>query len=79
MKPLHTILRQYRVLQLGLILFLCYVTYELTEWMTQSPFSELSDWHVAPITATLPALVAGLFALANSVMKKNEIDDHDRE
>lgn len=78
-RPLYILLRQYRALQILLTLFLCYITYIIVEWLIESPFKDLSDWHVAPIATTLPALIAGLFAIVNSVMKRNEIDEHDKE
>jgi hypothetical protein len=72
---MHEILRQYRVLQMSLIVFLSTITWLLIDWITQTPFNELQDWHLAPVTAALPALIAGLFGLANSVMKGNQKDE----
>ena len=72
---MHETLRKYRVLQMSLIVFLSAVTWILIDWITAVPFNELQDWHLAPVTAALPALIAGLFGLANSVMKRNEKDE----
>ena len=75
MKPPHILLRQYRVLQIALTGYLSYLAWVLVKWLTATPFSELSDWHVAPVTATVPALVLGLLKIVESVAKRNESDE----
>ncbi len=79
MKPLHILLRQYRVLPILLTIFLSYLAWVLVGWMIATPFASLSTWHIAPITAALPALIAGLFKLVETVNKRFEVDDHDKE
>lgn len=78
-RPLHVILRQYRVLQIILTVFLCVITWNIVEWIMVTPYKELSDWQVGVIATTLPALIGGLFAIVNTVAKKAERDDdHNR-
>ena len=78
-KPLHLVIRQYRVVQISLTVFLSYITYEIVDWMTATSYIELQNWHLAPVTAALPALVAGLFKLVDSIIKRNEIDECDKD
>lgn len=77
--PLHIVLRQYRVLQIFLVLFLCYVTYVLLMWVTAGTFAALSPVQAGVIATTFPALITGLFAIVNNINKKNEVDDHDKD
>lgn len=73
--PAHKVIRQYRVLQGAIIAFLGMITWNLIEWIIATPYGELSEWHLAPVTAVLPALVMGMFKLAELIMKKAELDD----
>ena len=75
--PAHKMIRQYRLMQASIIAFLGIITWRLIEWIMATPYGDLSDWHLAPITAALPALVAGMFKLAELIMKKAELDDED--
>jgi len=43
--------------------------------MTANPYAELVEWQVAPITALVGSLVAGVVGALNSIIKKNEKDD----
>ena len=79
MKNFHMWLRRYRVLQILIISHLTYTTWVFTEWMTATPYVDLKDWHLAPVTAAFPALVGGLLAIANSVVKRFEKDEHDQD
>lgn len=74
-RPLYAILRQYRVLQIILTIFLCLITWNMVEWVMVTPYKDLTDWQVGVIATTLPALIAGLFAVVNSTSKKAERDD----
>lgn len=74
-KPMHQYLRDWRVVQIGVTLFLCYILYNLTNWMVATQFSELQNWHLAPITTAFPALIGGLFAIVNTIMKRNEKEE----
>lgn len=75
----HQLLRQYRVLQVGIAIYLVYLTQELVAWMMHGDYADLKDWHLAPITATVPALVTGLFAIVNSMSRRAEKDEHDND
>ena len=77
MTPLHVLLRQYRILQILITGYLAYILWWCMEWMTASPFRELSQWHVAAITTAFPALVLGLFKLVEAIIKKHESDEDD--
>ena len=74
-KPLHQQIRDWRIVQIGVTIFLCYILYILTAWMIATPFLSLQTWHLAPITASFPALIGGLFAIVNLIMKRNERED----
>jgi hypothetical protein len=74
-KPAHQHLRDWRIVQIGVTGFLCYVLYVLVVWMVATPFVSLQTWHLAPITIAFPALVTGLFAIVNTIMKRNEKEE----
>jgi hypothetical protein len=74
-KPAHQHIRDWRVVQISVTIFLCYVLYSLTTWMIATPFVSLQTWHLAPITTAVPALIAGLFAIVNTIMKRNEKEE----
>jgi hypothetical protein len=73
--PAHQRLRDWRIVQIGVTVFLCYILYVLSTWMVSAPFSSLNTWHLAPITTAFPALIGGLFAIVNTIMKRNEKED----
>jgi len=73
-KPLHVVLRQYRALQIALITFLGYLTWDSVEWY-YSNYDQLTQWQNAPIMAFVMSLTAGMFGLAKLVIKKHEKDD----
>lgn len=74
-KPIHQRVRDWRVIQISVTVFLCYILWALTDWMLAASFINLQTWHLAPITAAFPALIAGLFAIINTIMKRNEKEE----
>lgn len=74
-KPAYQYLRDWRVVQLVVTALLCYILITLTTWMVVTPFVSLQTWHLAPITTSFPALIAGLFAIINTLMKRNEKEE----
>lgn len=76
-KPAHQHIRDWRVVQIGVTIYLCHILGVMVTWMVATPYGELKDWHLAPITASIPALIGGLFAIVNTIMKRNEKEDHD--
>lgn len=74
-KPAYQHIRDWRIAQIGVTVFLCYILFILTTWMIATPFVSLQTWHLAPITTAFPALIGGLFAIVNTIMKRNEKED----
>lgn len=74
-KPAHQHIRDWRVVQVGVVIFLCYILLILVQWMVAGPFAALQTWHLAPVTTTVPALVAGLFAIVKTLMQRNEKEE----
>lgn len=77
MNPVHQTLRQYRILTVLSTLFIMVVIMIFVDWMTETPYSKLSEWHLAPVTAALPALIGGLFAVIKTFSVKTERDEYD--
>ncbi len=71
---MHNTLRQYRVIPTAVILFLMFLTADMTSWY-QEHYLELKEWMNAPVIAYLSSLVAGLFKCAQIVLNKNEKDE----
>lgn len=76
-RPIHQLLRQYRIAQMGVISFLCYITYIFTSWIVADPYKDLSEWQLAVVVTAFPALLTGLFALVKTLMVRTEKDEHD--
>jgi hypothetical protein len=76
--PLYELIRKYRVWQIVCTSVLLWAMVKFILWITASPYIDLKDWHLAPITAALPALIAGTFGLVNTIMKRNEKDEDDK-
>jgi len=71
---LHERLRKYRLLPMSIIVFLMYLTADMTNWY-KIHYAELREWSNAPIIAYLSTLVAGLLKTAQIALQKTEKDD----
>lgn len=65
-------LLEFRILQVGITIYLCYVLHWIVDWMTQVPYSELSEWQLATTVAAVPAIITGLFASLKSAVKPEQ-------
>jgi hypothetical protein len=70
--PIHILLDRFMVLEISVTICLMIALFRLIDWMIESPYEDLSDWHLAPITATLPALVAGMFKIIELIINKSK-------
>lgn len=80
MKPLHILLRQYRVLAVILLAFFGILTWDMWEWF-QGNYKELDDnMEAAGVFSSLVLLSAGALKWGlENVMKRHDIDDHYKE
>lgn len=65
------LLRNYRVIQVGLTGMLSYLLYMWTIWLLETPYSDLTEWQVLPIATIPPALIAGLFKFLELTIRKD--------
>ncbi len=75
-----SILRKWRVLKVGIVLFLANILWQLMTWIMESPYKEL-DGSVQSIviSALVVALIAGLFKIVDKIDKpveKDTLDDN---
>ena len=62
-------LTNYRVLQIIMISFFMYWVSHLVLYITHTPFNELTEWQGAVPGATIAAMVAGLLASLQQLLK----------
>ena len=72
--PFHTILKKFKVIQIVVLIFFLYLTWDMTEFY-KSVALELKDWQVSPIFAYLTALIGVIKYCFESISKREDDND----
>lgn len=78
---LPTLLRQWRVIKISLISYLCFILYKVVMWMTVGPFGDLTGPVQSIVISSLVlALIAGIFKVVDKIdspIDKDRLDNDD--